>query len=288
MPVGQVKPLELFFSYASEDEALCRTLEKHLKSLAHEGLITTWRNRNISAGQEWEYEIDQHLDSADIILLLISADFIASDYCHSVEMKRALERHEQKEACVIPILLRPTSWQEMPFSKLQCLPMNALPIKRWMDEDEGWVQVVNGIRIAIKKIEVPLQKGSSTSRHLWMLPYERNPLFTGREDVLIQLYQALMPGNIDNIVQPQAICGLGGIGKTQIAVEYAYRYQNNYESVLWVNANSSETLVSDFLALAHLLQLPEADQKSDPQDVIGGVKRWLQDHGEWLLIFEGV
>src|SRR5256885_1566093 len=100
------RPVRLFYSYAHKDEELRQELEKHLKMLKRHGLITEWHNRDISAGTDWKQEIDVHLNAADIILLLVSVDFIASDYCYSSEMKCALERYANGEARVIPILLR--------------------------------------------------------------------------------------------------------------------------------------------------------------------------------------
>ncbi|HEY6543056.1 MAG TPA: toll/interleukin-1 receptor domain-containing protein, partial [Ktedonobacteraceae bacterium] len=96
------KALEIFFSYAQKDERWSKRLETHLSNLRRQGYITEWHRRNISAGEEWASEIDNHLNTADIILLLISPDFMATDYCYSVEMMRALDRHEAGEAQVIP------------------------------------------------------------------------------------------------------------------------------------------------------------------------------------------
>lgn len=287
MSVEQVKPLEIFFSYSHVDESLRQALEKHLKSLIFENLITTWHDRDISAGQEWAQQIDQHLDNAHIILLLISADFISSDYCYSIEVKRAMERHYKGEACVIPIILRPTSWQEMPFGKLQCLPSNSNPITIWSNQDEAWVDVINGIRAAVKSFKTLQQGKEAFADPLWMIPYDRNPFFTGREDILAHLRQSFVSIKTDDWIQPQAISGLGGIGKTQIAVEYAYRYQYTYEAVLWINANSYETLVSDFIALALKLQLFEQEEY-DFKHIIQAVKHWLYSQGDWLLIFDNV
>jgi TIR domain len=95
--------INILFCYAREDELFLNQLKAHLKPLQRRGLIEVWHDRDISAGMEWEREISQHLNTAQIILLLISPDFMNSDYCYGVEMKRALERHERKEAQVIPI-----------------------------------------------------------------------------------------------------------------------------------------------------------------------------------------
>ena len=97
-------------------------------------------------GDEWADEIDDNLDRADIILLLISADFIASDYCYEKEMQRAMARHNNSEAVVIPIILRPTDWQNTPFSKLQFLPKDGEPVTQWRDRDAAWLNVETGIK----------------------------------------------------------------------------------------------------------------------------------------------
>src|SRR5882762_11279876 len=101
----RLEPVSLFLSYAHEDEALRNELEKHLSLLQRQGVITTWHDRQIVPGTEWAQAINTHLEEASIILLLISPSFLASDYCYGVEMKRALERHDQGLACVVPLLL---------------------------------------------------------------------------------------------------------------------------------------------------------------------------------------
>src|SRR6266849_1847264 len=118
-------PIEIFYSYAHEDRPFCDKLEKHLSLLRRQGLITQWHDRYISPGSNLAHAISMHLERASVILLLVSADFLASDYCYSTEMQRALERHQNKEACVIPILLRPVDWKDAPFAQLQALPTNA-------------------------------------------------------------------------------------------------------------------------------------------------------------------
>src|ERR1041384_3042982 len=107
-PVGAV---EIFCSYAHLDENLRAELERHLSPLRREGKIKSWFDRMIKAGTDWRGKIDEHLNSADIILLLISADFIHSDYCYDIEMARALERQSKGEAHVIPVILRPCAWE---------------------------------------------------------------------------------------------------------------------------------------------------------------------------------
>src|ERR1700686_211738 len=104
---GSPTPVEVFYSYAHEDEALRAELEKHLSLLRRQGVISDWHDRHIAPGTDWAQAIDEHLERASVILLLVSADFLASDYCYGIEMQRALQRHQAHEAAVIPILLRP-------------------------------------------------------------------------------------------------------------------------------------------------------------------------------------
>lgn len=138
------------------------------------------------------------------------------------------------------------------------------------------------------EIPVPPTVTPSSNRDsssLWTVPYRRNPFFTGREEVLSHLHDTLMAAKAAALTQIQAISGLGGIGKTQIAVEYAYRYREAYHSVLWVRAASPNALISDFVTLASLLHLPEQDEQ-DQNILVAAVKRWLAYHKEWLLIMD--
>src|SRR6266568_4717210 len=277
------KALELFYSYAHTDERWRRRLEIHLSNLQRRGLITGWHDRNISAGTAWASEIDKHLNTAHIILLLISPDFIASDYCYSIEMKRAMERHKAGEARIIPVILRPTDWEGTPFKQLQALPTNAKPLTRWQDIDEALLDVANGIRKVVEELSTNLFPTHPS--FVCNIPYRRNPSFTGRENLLKHLHETLTTTKATALTQPQAITGLGGIGKTQTAVEYAYRYCDEYRFVLWVSAATRDTLISDFVTLADLLHLPEKEEQNQ-NIVVAAIKRWLESHKAWLFILD--
>jgi hypothetical protein len=138
--------VRLFYSYSHEDERLRQRLQKHLAPLKREGVLDDWQDRQIAAGAEWAAEIDQQLDAADIILLLISADFIASDFCWSKEMAHALERHTQGAARVIPVIVQPVDWSGAPFGKLQALPKDGKAVTLWGNKEAAWVDVAKGIR----------------------------------------------------------------------------------------------------------------------------------------------
>jgi HEAT repeat protein len=149
--------MKLFFSYAHKDELLRDELDNHLSFLKNEDIITTWHDRDITAGTEWEAEIAQQLNTADIILLLISSDFAASRYCYKIELAQALERHNQGTAKVIPIILRSCDWTSAPFGKLQALPIahgsGAKPVTQWADQDEAFTHIAQGIRKAVAELQ---------------------------------------------------------------------------------------------------------------------------------------
>ncbi len=144
--------IELFYSYAHEDETLRTQLNTHLALLQQQELIRPWHDRDISAGTLWDKEINAHLRSARIILLLISPDFIASDYCYSVEMQEAIKRHVAGEARVIPIILRPCDWEAAPFGKIQASPKDGKPVTTWSNRDQAFTDIAKGIRKIVEEM----------------------------------------------------------------------------------------------------------------------------------------
>ena len=156
------KGVELFYSYSHKDEALRVELEKHLSILRRQGVITNWHDRKIQAGVEWEGEIASHIRSAGVVLLLISADFLASDYCYDREMELALKRHESGTARVIPVIIRSVDWAGAPFGKLQALPKDAKPVVSWENQDEAFTNIAQGIRSAVSELTKPDPKNASS------------------------------------------------------------------------------------------------------------------------------
>lgn len=146
------KPITVFYSYAHEDEKLRDELAKHLSLLKREGIIKEWHDRRIVPGDEWKHHIDHYLEAAELILLLVSPDFIASDYCYDIEMQRALERHEEGAARVVPIILRPVDWSSAPFAALQALPTNGRAVTDWPNRDKAFLDVAQGIRRAVEAL----------------------------------------------------------------------------------------------------------------------------------------
>lgn len=147
-------PLQIFCCYARDDQPFLMTLKKHLMPLQREGLVIVQADIDISPGEEWEQKISHFLHTSQMILLLLSPDFLASEYCYSKEMIRAIERHERGDAYVIPIILRPVSWQATPPGKLQALPSNAEPVtsRHWHTLDDAFLNVVEGIKKSVLEL----------------------------------------------------------------------------------------------------------------------------------------
>ena len=157
MTTNSSEPLKLFYCYAHEDKALRDELDAHLSLMKRQKLVTVWYDREILAGTNWEHEIDTHLTSADIILLLVSARFLASDYCYGIEMQKALQRHAEGTARVVPILLRSVDWEDAPFSHLQILPTEAKPVTRWSDSNDAFEDITKSLRKVVKELLSPLK-----------------------------------------------------------------------------------------------------------------------------------
>lgn len=150
---------KVFFSYSHKDEPLRDELEKHLSMLRREGLIEIWHDRRITAGSEVDSEISRNLEEADIILLLVSVDFLASEYCYSIEMNRAIERHDAGLAKVIPIILRKCEWRRAPFGKLLAVPTDGRPAMSWPSLDDALTDITTQIRAAIQPAGKSLAPG---------------------------------------------------------------------------------------------------------------------------------
>ncbi len=156
------KGAKVFISYSHKDEQYLEALEAHLALLRRQSIIENWHDRKIEAGTEWSHEISDNLRNADIVILLISADFLASDYCYDTEVKQALAKHNAGEAVVIPIIIRPCDWGAAPFAQLQALPRNAKPISAFENQDEAFLEIAKAIRQIAESVE-PSENLSSTN-----------------------------------------------------------------------------------------------------------------------------
>lgn len=269
------KSVEVFYSYAQEDEELRDELKKHLSNLKRQGVITDWYDRDISAGKEWNDGIKQHLGSARVILLLISPDFMNSDYINDIEVKRAMERHESGEARVIPVILRPVDWEGARFSKLQALPKDALPVTSWKDPDEALLDITKGIRKAVQELSGP-SAGVPTVPDI---PRPPRVGFVSRRDrdgrdILGRLQSELVPKKNQLV----ALWGAGGVGKTILAAEAARALaEADGQRIIWITAEGRpnfafSTLLDDIaeqLGCSDLRPLAVGPKESELRKPIG-------------------
>ena len=138
----------VFFSYSHKDAELRDQLEVHLTMLKRQGVIETWHDRRLIAGDTFDQGISGELERADIILLLASPDFLASEYCYGVEMVRAMERHREGSARVIPVILRPCEWHHAPFGTLLAAPVDGRPVTKFANLDDAFLQITQAVRAA--------------------------------------------------------------------------------------------------------------------------------------------
>lgn len=144
---------KVFISYSHKDEEHRNDLEDHLTMLRRNGTISVWHDRKIIPGDDWKNEIDKNIELAEIIIFLVSPSFLASDYCYDIEVKRALEKHEEGSATIIAIIVRPCAWSTCEFSRLQAVPKDAVAITLWNNRDSAWLDAVNGLTTHIEEFK---------------------------------------------------------------------------------------------------------------------------------------
>ena len=190
-------PVSLFYSYAHEDEALRDELRGHLKILERRGLLSSWHDREIKPGEDWHKKIDDQLQMADLVLLLVSKDFIDSDYIFGNELTVAMQRHQAGFATVVPIIVRaididPEDREALPFLSLQGLPTDMKAVTSWPNRDEAWTNVAKGLRATVKLIhEKKAASGSRSPRRgggrLQPTAFAPKPADTTRDPVLAEI-----------------------------------------------------------------------------------------------------
>jgi tetratricopeptide (TPR) repeat protein len=289
-------PLRVFCSYAPDDEPLLAELRKHLAPLQQAGHVEIWHDRLVPIGSDYRHEIDRRLDEADVVLLFISPDFIASNYCYGVEAARALARHDRGEAMMIPVMVRPVDVELLPISRLQPLPRDLRPVTAWPDRDLAWLEVERGIR---QLVEVTLRRRKESPRSdqglAWAtakpfcVPPLSNRFYPIREDVLTALRARFVDDTSATFPRVQCVTGLNGAGKTQIALQYAHRYRDAYSAVFLVRAGSELSLRQGFFDIARAVSAGEPH--GDPLDVDAAIREawaWLDRNPGWLLILDHI
>src|SRR5258708_23170263 len=272
-------PITLFISYAHADSAFVERLEADLQTQGFDPWVDRQR---LVGGQRWRRELQDAAKRAQVLLIVLSPDAVASQNVQ-IEYDYVLELGN----LVIPVYYR------------QCdIPMELRTIQ-WIDFRQSYEQGITALLQALHRQQnqatptassVPsshsARNGSKPeAERCWNVPFGRNPFFTGRGPLLERLHEQLPRSHSAALHQSYAVSGIGGIGKTQTAIEYAYRYRGEYTAVFWVRAASRETLVADYVALARLLSLPGQDAPEQMR-IVAAVRRWLEQHEGWLLILD--
>jgi hypothetical protein len=238
MPFHPPEPPEVFVSYSSKDKRFKDSLLKQLKVLAQQGVISTWHDGLLVPGKQWDNEIIEHLNSSRVILLLISPEFLTSDYVSRVELKLAAERHQRKEVCVIPVLVRNVNaWKTHPFGQLKLGDLQDVPagekfIIDWDNRDKAFAEVANGIQQAVEQLH------ADTSGPLLLQSIPRPPVvgFVARRDSdgndIVQRLRTELDPQKNQLI---TLSGPGGVGKTTLAAETARAMSAVYgQRIVWI------------------------------------------------------
>lgn len=200
MPDTNIK--NIFISYAHEDELFKDKLVKHLSGLTRNGEINLWTDTVIVPGQEWDNEIKNALQQADIILFLVSADFMASNYIHTIEIENAIAKHNSGEIIIVPVIVRSCDFRSLPLKKFQALPKGNVPVTKWSDEDEAFLNIVEGIKMILNppkvitatpivNMESPVSKTISPE----ISKQIRNFIATNKTELAINILMKVIPDN---------------------------------------------------------------------------------------------
>ena len=245
MAIEPTRAIKIFFSYAHEDKKLREELDKHLGALKRSGLIVTWHDHAFEGGTQWEDEINNRLNTADLILLLISHHFIDSDYCYGREMSRALERHNAGEARVIPIILSPVVWEDTPLKKLNALPREGKPITGWRNRNSAFMQVVQDIREIVKTLVSQQEMVYQTQQK------QRKETIDTHEAV--KLFHQLMKADADRQLRIMYLVGDTNMGKSHLLKKvFPVLAQHEYQArcIIFDMRNPIHS-ISDILHMAY-------------------------------------
>ncbi len=275
--------VKLFYSYSEVDERYRVELEKSFSMLRRYDSLFEWNFRKIYAGKDWDKVIHEELLSSNIILFLVSRDFLASAYCHDIEVKLAMELHDDKKAIVVPIILRECDWKHSKslFKHLEVLPQSAIPISQWLDQDSAYNNITQRIKELINSIQnlanstVSISSEVANTSFLNSYP---NPtiIFTGREDKLNEFNEYLKKFNI------LVVEGLGGIGKTEFVAKAIEKFVSKKENVIWYDGSSTSQF-EVFVESVGYGDILKGENKSK-QSLFSAFKDILEKHHKLLVL----
>lgn len=273
---------QVFVSYSHRDAAWLERLQVYLSPFERRGQVRRWDDTLIAPGRMWEQEILDALARAKVAVLLVSADFLASDFIARVELPRLLGAAEDEGVTIIPLVLDACNFERIPeLAQFQSVNQPSQPLETLDTSAQKAVLAKLAAAIADALAAEVSASGNTTAaeRGRFVGLPARNPLFTGRDAVLAALRDTLAGG------ARAALCGLPGIGKTESAIEFAHRNRHRYAWVLWTRAESPQQLTGGFCAIADALALPEA-KGSDQLAAAQAARAALAARSDWLLVFD--
>jgi tetratricopeptide (TPR) repeat protein len=281
---------DFFISYNKADRAWAEWIAWQLEAEGYTTVLQAW---DFLPGSNFVVDMNLAAEQASRTVAILSPDYFESKFTQPEWAAAFAEDPTGEQGKLVPVRVRACT---LPRILAQLVYIDLVDL----DERSAIAAVRAGLTpTRLRPPTAPHFPGASAAAtpyaspfpgprvlpRAWNVPFRRNPFFTGREVVLTELHKLLDAGTTAALSQPSAISGLGGIGKTQTAVEYAYRYLDDYQFVLWVQANAQETLLADFVSLAKQLDLPEQNEP-EQQVVVHAVMQWLESHRRWLLIFD--
>jgi tetratricopeptide (TPR) repeat protein len=289
MPPSQPIPIFFILALTSRDIRLYEKIHGSLQGLRRQGLIEVSSSNEVKPGSDSNQVIRYEMSQARIIVLLLTPDFSQSDQCVEVEMPYALEQQSHGKATVIPVLLRPTAWENLSIDGSRLLPENGKPVTRWGDRDAAFLHVTKGIQQIVDEVkdrlENPILQKELPPRSLRSLLRRPNPFFIDRKKILEALHLFFTERTTETRIQ--ALYGVEGIGKTDLAIEYAKIHYDEYQAIFWLDASSAESLSSDILFLIEQLDIPAPNELNEQQR-FNAIKEWLQQHDKWLVILDNL
>lgn len=276
-------PIKIFYSYAHKDEKEMSKLRKYLKAALSQNLVEFWYDYMIKPGQEWNEEIAENLLNSQVVLFVVSDQFIDSTFIKKFEIPMAMKLYQENEALVIPIILRKCEWNKLDFAKLEALPKKGKPIVIWKKPDKAYQAVADGIREMVKTKGVEFAQRMKTEEKDQIInKYSLIPTeyFTGRGKILKNIRKSLL------IDRKQVLCGLGGIGKTQTAVKYIIDNKQKYRSICWVHADPPQQLVFGLAALQSEIEDLESKSELSAKQKAISVIEWFCKKKGCLLVFD--
>ena len=267
---------KVFISYAREDESWLERVKVHLAPLIRTGELDAWDDTRIEPGAKWESSIENALADCHAAILLISADFLASEFIFNRELPVLLKAEKGRGLSIIPVIIgkcqiRPDS----PLKDFQYVNSPDLPAQMMEvgQQEVLWTKVADAVESAMKRTRQP---DRLNFEHHVRIPHQKNVFFVGREEILNKLHEQL------RVRRSAGISGLGGIGKTQVAIEYIQRFKSEYRDIFWIRCDTPAALTASISEMAERLDLPDRQQGR----AIAAVRNWLEKTEGWFLVFD--